>query len=249
MNRTLLKSPNRARERTTKPRSEQRVYDAIYDAIIDHRLPPGTRLTEIAFTEIFGVSRTIVRQALLRLAHENIIMLQPNRGAVVASPSVSETRAIFEARRIIESAVIPLLVKAGSKEEFNGLRALVKKEQQALERQDPRSYIKFSGEFHVRLAEVAGNSVLVNFLTELVSRTSLIIALYEAEGKAACAPETHLNLIEDLAHGDQKVAIARMVEHLKEIEGRLHLVDKAKAIDLAEIFRTHLQKSDKRKQP
>ncbi len=230
-------------------RGDQEVYDAIYEAVIDHRLPPGTKLTEAAFAEIFGVSRTIVRQALIRLAHDNIVVLRPNRGAVVASPSVAETRDVFEARRTIESALIPSVIRAASKEDFNRLRALVKEEQRALERRDPRSYIRLSGDFHIRLAEIAGNAVLADFLTELVSRTSLIIAVYEMAGNPACAPDTHLDLIVEIARGDESQAIAEMIQHLNEIEGRLHLVDKAKPIDLAEVFRTHLQKLDKRKQP
>jgi DNA-binding GntR family transcriptional regulator len=251
VNRAPSKDKNRrlSREMALPPqqRGDQQVYDAIYDAVIDHRLPPGTKLTEAAFAGIFGVSRTIVRQALLRLAHDNIVTLRPNRGAVVASPSVAETRAVFEARRIIESGVIPSVIRAASKEDFNRLRALVKEEQRALERREPRSYIRLSGEFHVRLAEIAGNSVLADFLTELVSRTSLIIAVYEIAGNAACEPDAHLELIEEISRGDESRAVAEMIRHLNEIESRLHLVDKVTPIDLAEVFASRVQKPAKRR--
>jgi DNA-binding GntR family transcriptional regulator len=245
MSQAPFKSSKRAPPRKAMPaqeRGDQEVYDAIYEAVIDHRLPPATKLTEAAFAEIFGVSRTIVRQALIRLAHDNIVELRPNRGAVVASPSVAETRDVFEARRVIESALIPSVIRAANKEDFNRLRALVKEEQCALERRDPRSYIRLSGDFHVRLAEIAGNAVLADFLTELVSRTSLIIAVYEMAGNSACAPDTHLELIEEIARGDEKRAVSEMIQHLNEIEGRLHLVDRVKPIDLGEVFASRVNK-------
>src|SRR5215217_1189689 len=64
-----------------------RIYSAVVNAVMSHRLPPGTRLGEAEFCELYDVSRTTVRKALQRLAHEHIVVLRPNRGAVVASPS------------------------------------------------------------------------------------------------------------------------------------------------------------------
>ncbi|EPN68539.1 GntR family transcriptional regulator, partial [Pseudomonas syringae pv. actinidiae ICMP 19101] len=74
------------------------VYEHIFDAILEQRLAPGTKLSEEALGEIFGVSRTIIRRALSRLGHEGVVLLRPNRGAVVASPSVEEARQVFFAR-------------------------------------------------------------------------------------------------------------------------------------------------------
>src|SRR5215210_6254960 len=59
--------------------SDTAVYDAIYEAVMDHRLAPGTRLTEASLCDIFGVSRAVVRMALLRLSHDRIVALTPNR--------------------------------------------------------------------------------------------------------------------------------------------------------------------------
>src|SRR5450631_1162238 len=99
----VRKSPD-ARRKTTGV--DQRIYDAVYGAVMRHRLPPGTKLTEASLCELFHVSRTIVRKALLRLAHEHILELRHNRGAVVASPSPQDTREIFAARRAIEAAIV-----------------------------------------------------------------------------------------------------------------------------------------------
>src|ERR1700712_3347789 len=84
--------------------SDLAIYQRIAAAIFEQRLPPGTKLTEDKLGGIFGVSRTIVRNALLRLAHERIVEVRPNRSAVVASPTREEAQHVFEARRIVEAA-------------------------------------------------------------------------------------------------------------------------------------------------
>jgi DNA-binding GntR family transcriptional regulator len=58
-----------------------RIYQAVLNAVMSHRLPPGTRLGEADFCDLYQVSRTTVRKALQRLAHDHIIELRPNRGA------------------------------------------------------------------------------------------------------------------------------------------------------------------------
>ena len=81
---------------------DERIYRAVVNAVMSHRLPPGTRLGEAEFCELYDVSRTTVRKALQRLAHDHIIELRPNRGAIVASPSPKEARDVFAARRALE---------------------------------------------------------------------------------------------------------------------------------------------------
>src|SRR3712207_6125152 len=86
--------------------SDAPVYDAIHEAVMEHRLAPGARLTEASLCEVFGVSRAVVRMALLRLSHDRIVTLTPNRGAAIARPSVQETREVFELRRLDRKSVV-----------------------------------------------------------------------------------------------------------------------------------------------
>lgn len=248
MNNEMPKGRKRASSRPNRKRAtvatDRKIYDAVYEAIMDHRLLPGTKLPEAAFASFFGVSRTIVRQALMRLAHDNIVILRQNRGAVVASPSIQEAHDVFEARRVIEHAVVHSVIESNTKRELDGLRALVKEERDAVTRGDRRVWIRLSGEFHLRLADIAGNAVFTQLLTELVSRTSLIIALYEG---APCEIHSHANLIEAIARRDEKRAVAEMSEHLDEVESKLHLVNKHKPINLAEIFAKGLAEPTKTK--
>ena len=85
---------------------DQTVYDALFDAVMQGRLKPGERLGEAGLCEQFQVSRTVVRQALRRLAESQIVEIVPNKGATVAAPGPEETREVFEARRAIEGAIV-----------------------------------------------------------------------------------------------------------------------------------------------
>jgi DNA-binding GntR family transcriptional regulator len=215
---------------------DKKIYDAVFNAVMSQRLPPGTKLTEAHFCELFKVSRTIVRKALQRLAHAHIVELKPNHGATIASPTPEETREIFAARRGIEAAIIPLAIERANKAQIARLRKMAKDEHAAYESGDRATWISMSGEFHIALAELAGNSVLQRFLAELVSRCSLIIALYEAPGSVACSHDEHDRLIDVIASGDVALSLKMMEQHLLAIEAKLNLNDEEDKIDLAEIL-------------
>ena len=106
------------------------VYAQIYEAVLDHRLPPGTKLKEVPLAELFGVTRGSIRKAFTQLHAMNIIELRPNRGAIVASPSVAESRDLFAARRIIESSIVDILAREITKPQIRQLRMMVKQEEE-----------------------------------------------------------------------------------------------------------------------
>lgn len=143
-----LKKPNKTGKTRTGTQDDI-VYAHIFDAILEQRLAPGTKLSEEALGEIFGVSRTIIRRALSRLAHEGVVLLRPNRGAVVASPSVEEARQIFFARRLVEKAITELAVQHASDAQLAELRQMVIDERDCFARGDRGAGIRLSGEFHL----------------------------------------------------------------------------------------------------
>ena len=107
------------------------IHQRVWLAIVEHRLPPGTKLGEERLAKAFGVSRTQIRQVLERLAHDSIVTVQPNRGAFVSSPTVEEAREVFAARRLIEPDLIRQATKAAQKADIQRLRAHVAKESAA----------------------------------------------------------------------------------------------------------------------
>jgi len=216
--------------------TDQGIYRAIANAIFEQRLPSETKLPEDSLGDIFSVSRTVVRKALYRLASEKLVDMRPNRGARVASPSIEEARDVFHSRRVIEAATTEAAMTRMSDERYERLERLVSKEHTAHQDQTRRRWIRYSGAFHLEVAEIGGNQVLKAFLKELIGRTSLIIGLYEPMQQAVCTSDEHEVLLRAFAGGDAQAAVAAMVNHLNVCEQRLGLEKRNRNIDLHEIF-------------
>ncbi|MEJ2765212.1 GntR family transcriptional regulator [Photobacterium sp. MCCC 1A19761] len=212
------------------------VYCHIFDAILEQRLPPATKLNEEALAEIFGVSRTIIRRALLRLSLEQVVDIRPNRGAMVASPSVDEAKQIIKAREVMELAIIELAVQHATKAQIDECRRLVEKENKAFEQGDYGSGLRLSGEFHIKLAEMAENTPLLAFQRSLVSQTSLLIAQYETGSHSNCSQDEHSHLLDAIEAGDTVKALALMQEHLDHIRSKLNLDGRTASSDLHVVF-------------
>ncbi len=211
--------------KTLSSPADDGIYRQIYDAIVQHYLPPGTKLAEEALGEVFGVSRPTIRAVLIRLAHEGIVELQPNRGAFVARPSVKAARDVFAVRRTLECAMVAQLASGLDRVAMQNLRATVKAELDAQARGDRKTQLRLSGELHLQLAKFTGNEILHDILKELISRSSLAIAAYQ------------IPLLDALAARDDATASAKMREHLSNLENGLDLEpEEFEAIDLKTVF-------------
>lgn len=219
----------------SKAGAENTICEAIRAAILERRLAPGTKLQEVPLGAFFGVSRTIVRQALRRLAHEGIVLLRDRRVAVVARPSTQEVADMFAARRAIEAAVVEHVVARITRDEVAAMRRMVRSEEGAYQRGDRTEGLKLSLAFHETLGRICGNPVLVRYLKELVLQTSLAVALYEQPDRVH-AHADHLDLLNAIARHDAKRAVRRMVAHLNDLERDLHLHAPPAAPSLATIF-------------
>lgn len=217
--------------------ADGRVHDELYAAIINHRIPPGTPLQEEELARAFGVSRTVIRKALQRLAHGRLVELVPNKGASVAKPSAEEARYVFEARHALERTLIDKVISKADDTQIAALVKTAKREQLAFERGNKQERVKLSGAFHSQLAEIGGNPVLTEFLTELISRTSLIIALYESPGAVPCSHSEHLEIATAIQRRDRVKALKFMEHHLQHIEAQLDLSDSLVQADFRKLFR------------
>ncbi len=225
-------TPKATRKAVVKRNSEtfaeaslnQTVYDAVFDAILQGALQPGAKLAEAQLCEQHGVSRTVVRQALHRLSALQIVRIVPNKGATVALPTPQESVDVFEARRAVEEAIIKRLAQRITPSELDRLRLRLAAEHNALHNQDHPRWVMLAGGFHMTLAQMAGNDVLLRMLTELMTRCSLIVAMYEPPGNAHCEHEEHQRLVDLLALGDGNAAAKLMSEHLSSLQARLQIL-------------------------
>lgn len=219
-----------------KKPADIRIHAELYRAIIDHKIPPGTQLLEDKLSAAFKVSRTVIRKALQQLAHERLVDIVPNKGASVAKPSAEEARQIFEARRELEQIIVQMAAAKASDAELQNLVKLAKSEQQAFVKGPKADRVKLSGDFHRQLARLSGNAVLENFLEELVSRSSLIIALYESPGAVPCSHTEHLEIANAMVARDLPKAVQYMEHHLRHIEAQIDLTVNNLAPDFATLF-------------
>lgn len=183
-----IRKPPRTGKAARSGTQDEIVYAHIFDAILEQRLAPGTKLSEEALGEIFGVSRTIIRRALSRLAE---------------------------------------------------LREMVVQEQSSFARGDRGAGIRLSGEFHLKLAEMARNAPLVSFQRSLVSQTSLIIAQYESGGRSHCSFDEHNEILDAIEKGDKERAVTLMMHHMEHIDSKLNLESDNASGDLHAVF-SHL---------
>lgn len=205
--------PAKAATRTEK------VHEALRQAIIEQQLEPGARLPEDMIGESFGTSRTIAREALLRLSVEGLVDLMPNRGAFVANPTLDEGRDIFVVRRGLERMVVLQLAGQLSATQIDELRQMLVNEELAGAR-DEREAIRLAGEFHLRLAGMTGNKLLVRYLTETVSRCSLVLTIYGRPHSVDCGLDEHRQIIEALIAGEGERAAELMEHHIEQVAGR-----------------------------
>lgn len=212
------------------------VHERIWSAIMDHSLPPETRLVESELCQIFGLGRTRLREVLQRLAYERVVTLSRNRGAMVSKPTVREAREVFAARRVLEAHVVDTFLKSGTRKDLKRLQDHVAREDDAWRDNDRRAGLKLSGEFHLLLAESAGNRILLELLRELVSRSSLIIAVYQAPGAAPCPPDAHRELT-GMLERRERAAVRLMTQHLDHVLSELMLEERSAAgVDLKSVF-------------
>lgn len=215
------------------------IHRALRDAIIGHHLGPGMKLPEDELATIYGVSRTVIRSALQALAHDRLVQLEPNRGAFVAKPSPREAREVFEVRKLIEPQVAALAASTAQPHHAAQLAAHLEHEHAAIRAGDDSEAIRLSAAFHVAIAEIAGNCILTDYVRDLVSRSSLIIALYWRRRDTTCDNRAHHALASAIGNGDADGASELMRRHLVDLLSGLDLsVGDQRSVSLSEILRS-----------
>jgi len=203
--------------------STERIVESLTTAIVERRLMPGTKLVEQKLADIFKVSRTLVRQALMQLSRDKLVTLSPARGAFIATPSVEEAREVFEVRHLVESALIQRLARTITREQVAELRAHLRDEQAAVARTDVSGRTRLLADFHVVLARMLGNQTLAELIEDLLSRSSLISLMYQSAHSAEASFAEHVAIVDALEKRDAKAALKLLEAHLHNVEHNLRL--------------------------
>jgi DNA-binding GntR family transcriptional regulator len=205
------------------------IYRALRHAIIEKAIEPGAKLPEDSIGEQFGVSRTIVRNALTQLAAEGLVELRRNRGASVAVPSWDEARDIFDVRLALEQLVVERLSGRLTSEQVSALKKHVDGEEKARGSDEALS-IRLATEFHILLADMTGSPVMTRYVSELASRCGLILSIYSRPHSSECAVSEHRTIIKALQDKDVARATRIMSEHLQAVVDRALILEKPKQV-------------------
>lgn len=209
------------------------IVEALTRAIVEQRLRPGTKLAEQKLADHFGVSRTLVRQALFQLSQNRLIRMEPARGAFVAAPSADEARQVFAVRRMLELEMTRAFVRNVTPARIKALKEHVQREKTAVIRNDVSGRTELLGDFHVEMARLMGNEVLAQMLGDLISRCALITLMYQSSKAAAHSNEEHADIVKALAARDEALAVQLMESHLLHVEESLELDRPVATHDLA----------------
>ncbi|KJZ44289.1 GntR family transcriptional regulator [Pseudomonas fluorescens] len=192
------------------------LYSRVLDAIFEQRIHSASRFTEESLAQMFGARRSDMRDVLTRLSHQQVIILRVNHRPRVAELDVEQTRQTLHARRLAEIMLVRLACQRPCAQDLKHLRTLVENERQCVER---GRAIRLSGEFHLQLAQMAGNAPLAHFLESLVPLTSLAIAQFDLQQKDYCVE--HMEILDALERGDAATAQVALNRHLDYLEDLL----------------------------
>jgi DNA-binding GntR family transcriptional regulator len=216
---------------------EVEIYKKIKQAIIQQKLRPNMQLIEKELAESFGVSRTPVRNVLRRLEYEKLIKIIEHKGAFVSCSTVKEAKEVFEMRRILEGESVRKACILYNEEQLQELEMLIDEERQAHGSLDFNESLQISGDFHLKIAEMAGNSYFYQYLKELISLTYVIIAIYGRGQEETCGSHDHMQIFAAIKQRDDALAERLVLEHLIEIESNLHFSEELQfSLSLSEIF-------------
>jgi DNA-binding GntR family transcriptional regulator len=214
------------------------IVEALSKAIVEHRLQPGAKLVEQKLADHFGVSRTLVRQALYQLEQQRLVVIEPARGAFVASPSLKEAQEVFEVRRMLEAEMVRMFMRQITPLHIRALRDHLLQEKEAVAAQNVPSRVALLGEFHVLIAKLLGNKVLELMLRDLIARCAVITLMYQSAQAAKDSNREHVSIVAAIVTKDEAKAVQLMEEHLFHVVSSLTLDRKPPSHDVADVFET-----------
>jgi DNA-binding GntR family transcriptional regulator len=207
------------------PRSSEDIAADIAEAIVDRRLPPGTKLKEEALARLYDVSRTKIRAALLMLSKDDLIEIVPEKGAWVSTLSRSEAQEIFAVRRILEAALVREFIATADSEAYRRVDQHLEQERAALASGDTQLRSRLLAGFHTLLADIVGNHVLKDILHKLTVRTAPVAMRYQSTHDASCSSDEHALFIEAAKSGNVGRAVDLMMHHLDHVFEALRFDD------------------------
>lgn len=194
--------------------ANQRAYEYLKQRLTDDRLDEGAFLTEGVIADELGISRTPVREALLRLDAEKLVTLVPGRGAIIPHITERTMREVMEARELIENHAITRMPLPNAPL-VTTLRELLEAQKDA--EGDPAAFIDRDRRFHQGIIDAAGNRLLSELYSSLRDRQTRmgLRAVLRNDARIPGVVEEHADIADAIAQGDVDAAVAASRAHLR----------------------------------
>jgi DNA-binding GntR family transcriptional regulator len=194
------------------------VYETIRRAVIDRRIPPGVRITESGLAAQLGVSKTPVREALLRLRQVGVVEVDGRRLLRVVRPCEASITCAYEAREALEVFTARKAAERAGGDETGAIALAAERSLEAAGERDLDAFRVWDGEFHRAIARVADNPRLARMIEDV---TTLILTLRErdlpTDGASLECGRAHVAIARAVAAGDCAGAEEAMRRHLRHV--------------------------------
>ena len=199
-----------------KPLYEE-VADQIREKIFNHELAPGSWINEKELTELFGISRTPLREALKVLASEGLITMKLRRGAYVTEVDHDEISQIFKVIAILEGSACKLVAQTATDKDLEELDSIHLKLEKAAADRDIDRFFELNQEFHDKIQEISGNRWMRKVITDLrqvlkLQRRNSLTKM----GRLEQSLQEHRQILSALISRKGDLAQELMVNHLRQ---------------------------------
>lgn len=198
----------------------ERVYDCLREDIISCRLAPGTEIRESELAQRFSVSKSPVRDALMRLEVEGLVITLPRQGYRVAPVSIADIQDMFHLRDALERACVERIVRRASPEQLAGLDEFRRFDQTKWQ----GGFVAYNREFHRALARISGNARMRDQLVGLIDQMERAIQLSLSgleRGNSQSVVDEHCRIIDALQTQQVPLAQRLISRHVSEAGKRV----------------------------
>lgn len=212
-------------ERRTRGQGVQRVYERLRQSILDLSLPPGSPLDETRLSEEFNLSRTPIREAMVRLTAEGLLMTLPNRNTIVAPIDFINLPVYFEALALMYRVTTRSAAVHRRPDHMIRIRALEAAYADAVSRHDALAMIFTNREFHVAVAEAGGNVYFTQLFARLLDEGRRVLRLYYQsfdDDLPKQYVDEHADMVQAIEQGDadraDRLAAAHAAQIVRQIQ-------------------------------
>lgn len=218
------KSKDRAKEAPAEIRvrgqGARSVYERLRQSILDLSLPPGSPLDEATLSEQFAMSRTPIREALLRLVADGLARSLPNRNTIVAPIDFQQLPTYFEALTLMYRVTTRSAAMHRRPEHILVIRGLEAAYAEAVSRRDVLAMIQTNRDFHMAIAEAGGNSYFSGLFGRLLDEGRRILRIYYSSFDDRLPHqyvEEHSEMVAAIEEGDADLADRLATAHAAQI--------------------------------